>query len=534
MLHLLLTIAWIFQGAQQPAAAKPLPPVEVNSWEADEHRIGDDWLFLRVNTMRAQRAYVGSIVFDVIVDPTGAVVSATARPPDRDVKFLAETFAQAESLVRALHYKPFDRDGHPVSAKLTEYVHLLPPELRPVKHVPFPRVKDWKTLKIAISRKGCFGTCPQYSVEVHGDGTVLYDGEYYVAFQGRHRGLVPRENVIELVELFQQADYYSLRDEYSATVTDNPTKITSIEIDGRQKQVIDYVGLEVGMPIAVTELEDAIDRLSGSLRWTRGNGDTLAALESEHWDFKSAKAAATLARVAHFGNAQAVADLVAAGVPISARSEYGYTPLVQAAQHGDVTMLRALLGAGAAANAQDLANALVAAANSGKVEAFRLLLGGGGFFNSRDEDGRTVLIAAATSGSPAMVREVLKFHPDLNARFSCADCSQDSLTPLMEVARFNSIRFSREDVLETAQLLIQAGADVNARDKQGNTALILCVNHNDEIALPLIQAGADVNARNNEGDTALSKADHENTKRLLIEHGAAPSGKEEGEERKKR
>ena len=522
MLHLILSALWIFQPVQQPTVAKPTPPTEVNHWEADEHRIDDRWLYLRVNTTRAQRNYVGGIEFDAIVDPTGAVVSVVARPLGRDAKLPLETVSQAESLVRALRYKPFERDGHAVTAKLTEYVQLLPPELKPLKHMPFPRVKDWKTVKITLQRTTCFGTCPAYSIALNGDGSVLYEGKYYVAFQGRHRGWVPRDNVIEMVKLFQQADYYSLRDEYSSMVTDNPTKITSIEIDGRRKQVIDYVGLDMGMPVAVAELEDAIDRLSGSLRWTRGDAETLAALEAEHWDFKSAEAAATLARVAHFGNAQAVADLVSAGVPIGGKSEYGYTTLVQAAQHGDVTMLRALLGAGAAANPQDLANALVASANSGKVEAFLLLLNSGGHLDSRDSEGRTVLAGAATSGSPAMVREVLKFHPDVNARISCENCEADSRTALMEIARYNFYKVASDDVLEVAQLLIKAGADVNARDKHGDTALILCVHLNDELALPLIQAGADVNARNHDGTTALSTAYDENVKRLLIQHGAVP------------
>jgi hypothetical protein len=147
--------------------------------------------------------------------------------------------AQADAMVRTLHFKPFERAGHPVSVTFDRNVFLLPPELKPAQHIPFLKVKDWKTVKITLTRTSCYGTCPSYSVEVRGDGSVLYEGHDYVAFTGTHRGLVPQSNVIELVKLFEKADYYSLQNEYTASVTDNPFQTTSISIDGRQKQVVD-------------------------------------------------------------------------------------------------------------------------------------------------------------------------------------------------------------------------------------------------------------------------------------------------------
>jgi ankyrin repeat protein len=395
-----------------------------------------------------------------------------------------------------------------------------PIEVKPLRHVPFPRVKDWKSVKITLQRNACYGNCPWYRVEVRGDGSVFYEGKSHVAVKGHHRGLVPRENVLELVKVFEQTDYYSLLDQYSPCPIDTEIQVTSIEIDGRSKQVTSCAAGEIGTPVAVSDLELAIDRLAGSARWTRGNAETRATLEAEHWDFKSAEAAATLARVAQYGNADGVRALVSKGVPINGKNDLGNTTLVQAARQGDVAMLRPLLGAGAAVNRRDLAHAVVSAAHSGKVEALRLLLRRGGRLNSRDQYGRTVLMAAATSGSPAMVREILKSHPNVNAKASCHHCEHDSRTALMEVAAHDFWGIASEDVLGVAQLLIQSGADVNARDKHGNTALILCVRHRHKLALPLIQAGADRNARNDEGNTALSNAYDDTLKRLLMEHGA--------------
>ena len=52
-------------------------------------------------------------------------------------------------------------------------------------------------------------------------------------------------------------------------------------------------------------------------------------------------------------------------------------------------------------------------------------------------------------------------------------------------------------------LLLQAGADVNAKDRDGNTALILAAAENPTVVSVLLKAGADVNAKDRDGNTAL-------------------------------
>ena len=77
---------------------------------------------------------------------------------------------------------------------------------------------------------------------------------------------------------------------------------------------------------------------------------------------------------------------------------------------------------------------------------------------------------------------------------------------------------------DAASRLIDAGADLNVRNSDGETALIkAALRGHTDIACLLIDAGADPNARSNYGWTALrwaTRRDHTDIARLLEQAGA--------------
>jgi ankyrin repeat protein len=91
---------------------------------------------------------------------------------------------------------------------------------------------------------------------------------------------------------------------------------------------------------------------------------------------------------------------------------------------------------------------------------------------------------------------------------------------------FLAVRYGQKEV---AELLIEKGADVNAKNNYGETPLAYALN-NKEIADLLIAKGADVNAKGDFGGTPLHEAagsGHKETAKLLIEKGADVNAKDD-------
>jgi hypothetical protein len=95
---------------------------------------------------------------------------------------------------------------------------------------------------------------------------------------------------------------------------------------------------------------------------------------------------------------------------------------------------------------------------------------------------------------------------------------------MLQQILFINTQKNSEDNIKNIKNLIGSGADVNAQNQNGNTALHLAVyNNNEETAKSLIEFGADVNAQNQNGNTALHLAVYNNNKetaKSLIEFGA--------------
>lgn len=467
------------------------------------------------------------------VSPTGDVMNADAGGDAESLKY----WPQVQPEVQRWKFIPFEVNGKAVTAEIEEYVDLVPPERFPKNHVPAPVVGANSRVTIALQRTGCYGTCPSYTATVS-TNRVVFDGGGFVVASGKHTDSIDADEVRHLATKFVAADFYSMDSSYEAAVTDNPTYILSVSIDGREKKVVDYVGTWVGMPEVITDLEDDVDTLAQTERWIDGSEGLVEALQKEKFDFRSFEAQVILKEAASRGRATTVRELLEAGVPLEPLpapkppEPYMSIPfedvgwLNSASSHPEA--LSILIDAGASKDDQaDKDLALAGAARSGNLEAAEELITyganpnadlskwtvtetGGGMIMGEKGAG-SVLIYAAESGNPDMVREILRYHPRLEAR------DREGKTAMFAAGDY---RDSDKDGarVECVRLLAQAGAKVNARDRDGNTPL-----HETfltDVEEELLKLGANVNARNNDGETPIFTTVDDDAIPLFIEHGA--------------
>lgn len=159
--------------------------------------------------------------------------------------------------------------------------------------------------------------------------------------------------------------------------------------------------------------------------------------------------------------------------------------LLEAAQQSKPTDVRALLGAGADANARaaDGSTPMLYAAHFGDADSVRALLGAKGDPNLTNRYGVGPMHEAALRADAALLRMLVDAGADVDLALPQGE------TPLMLASRTSGV--------EAVRLLIEHGANVNVVERwQGQTPLIYAAaNDRNDVAAALIAAGADVNAR---------------------------------------
>ena len=213
--------------------------------------------------------------------------------------------------------------------------------------------------------------------------------------------------------------------------------------------------------------------------------------------------------------------LLAAGANANAVNRYGVTPLSLAAGNANGDMVEVLLKAGADAKAviKEGETVLMAAARTGSPKAVRLLIDGGAAVNAREERlGETALMWAVAENHPEAAKLLIAHGADVNALTNDLKYTKDrfgleGVLTILPHGHWTPLQYAaRQGSLDAAKVLVDAGADKNARDPDLSTpAIIATINGHYDVAAMLVERGADPNLADTSGMAVLYAAVDMNT-----------------------
>ncbi|MDN5781524.1 MAG: ankyrin repeat domain-containing protein [Luteimonas sp.] len=417
--------------------------------------------------------------------------------------------AQRKALISSLggwRYIPLMRGGRAVPMVVTEPIREQ--EL-PGPHVPLPSVPLSK-VRIVLARSGCFGTCPSYLVELRGDGSVRYKGGGFVDVEGEHNYQVPAAEVAALVDSLRAKDLWSMQPSYRAGITDNPTYELVIDMGGQVRRIEDYVGAMAGMPAAISEFEDEVDKIARSANWVKLSGEAIDRLQEEGFAFDSQAGADLLARAVTNDDGHddaAMARLIELGAPIEGAKLDGWmraaspVPLIESAlRQRRVVLIDPLVAAGALKTGGHF--------DQGKIDAaFRAAIEGGNL--------AAVQAIWGIAGT--------KRHPGL----TFVDQSEiDDGEPVRKEAPVTLLLSGRYlpksewQGFAIARWLVAQGCDIKATRANGDTLLHIAAEANDVAFVRyLLDQGLDPSASGEFGLPPLGGTQNEDVALLLLQAG---------------
>ncbi|MEP2773350.1 MAG: DUF6438 domain-containing protein [Fulvivirga sp.] len=122
---------------------------------------------------------------------------------------------------------------------------------------------------IVIQKTPCMGTCPEYEMMIFENRRVVIEAKQHLPIKGKFRGELSVQTYEELIEKFEDSDFFEFEDRYTSNITDMPTTYLTYRSGDKAKKIMDYHGA----PKALKDLENEVHGLIDQISWTEVKED---------------------------------------------------------------------------------------------------------------------------------------------------------------------------------------------------------------------------------------------------------------------
>ena len=117
-------------------------------------------------------------------------------------------------------------------------------------------VKD-ATLLVSLKRTPCYGKCPTYRITIKDNGELVYEGKRFVEKLGTYQGSITTEDLENIRRKVVEMDFFSLENAYDVPISDFPTCVTTVRMDGKEKSIMN----KQNAPASLRSFEKYVDSL---------------------------------------------------------------------------------------------------------------------------------------------------------------------------------------------------------------------------------------------------------------------------------
>ena len=229
-------------------------------------------------------------------------------------------------------------------------------------------------------------------------------------------------------------------------------------------------------------------------------------------------------------------------ININTKDKWGRSSLIWAVLNNHLNIVKLLLKNRANINqtGENLYTPLMYASYKGYNEMVEFLLKNGANINLKSNDGKTASSIADNNDILKLLNQYKdkitneSFYPSINEYVVLQPKSKEDIIKNLSILSKNELNnqlilTSSNGYKMAVELIIDAGADINARDDINYTPLIRAsADGHTRIVEILLKNGADVNAKTNDGQTSLMKASrfgYNGIIKLLLKNGATVNDK---------